>query len=274
MKIGIIGQGLVGSTYSDYFEKRGWSVVRYDLGPYRSNKSQIKGCALVIIAVPTPTTPSGICIAAVEDSLSLASSEAIVVIKSTVPPGTTKALSKSHPDLTLFHSPEFLSRDTASSDIENPLRSIVGLTRGGIETTNKAKTILTILPKAGYELICDATESELIKYASTAIVYSQILVMNLLYEAACNSGGRWSVIKEAIAADPKLGPGQLDPLHKGGHGAGGDCLLKDFAALRHYYEHMFGSSRGTALLKAMEDKNIELLLSSHKDASQVQTVYG
>jgi UDP-glucose 6-dehydrogenase len=274
MKIGIIGQGFVGSSYSDYFEGRGFSVIRYDISRYRANAVEIKRCAVVIIAVPTPTEPAGVSLSAIDSSLSVVSKDAIVIIKSTMPPGTTKKLKSLSPELSLFHSPEFLSRDSANNDLVAPERSIVGVTDWNPETVEKAKYILDLLPKANYELICDATEAEVIKYGSAALLYSKILVINLLFEIAGADGAQWPVIREALSADPRLGIGQFDPHHKGGHGAGGSCLLKDFAALRLHYEHYFGPSSGTKLLKAMEDKNVELLLSSNKDVDEVCRVYG
>ncbi len=51
MKLGFIGQGFVGKTYADYFEKRGFEVVRYAKeAPYEKNKEKIKDCDIVFIA--------------------------------------------------------------------------------------------------------------------------------------------------------------------------------------------------------------------------------
>ena len=54
--IGFIGQGWIGKNYADDFEDRGYKVVRYDLEKYKMNKSKIKTCDIVFIAIPTPST--------------------------------------------------------------------------------------------------------------------------------------------------------------------------------------------------------------------------
>src|ERR1700693_5239764 len=88
--IGIVGQGVVGETYADNFERRGYTTICYALEePYRGNKYRIKDADVVFVCVATPTTPKGFDSSNVEEALKLVGEGKIVVIKSTVLPGTT-----------------------------------------------------------------------------------------------------------------------------------------------------------------------------------------
>ena len=65
-----------------------------------------------------------------------------------------------------------------------------------------------------------------------------------------------------------------EPVHESGRGAGGDCFIKDFEAFRKIYMEKVGDIYGEALLAALKDKNIELLVRSGKDLKLVEGVYG
>jgi UDP-glucose 6-dehydrogenase len=64
----------------------------------------------------------------------------------------------------------------------------------------------------------------------------------------------------------------LEPIHKSGRGAGGHCFIKDFAAFKSIYDKS-GDKLGSQLLKALEEKNIELLKESNKDLNILEQVY-
>ncbi len=114
--IGFIGQGFIGKSYADDFERRGYAVTRYALEePFVHNKDKIAECDIVFIAVPTPTTPSGYDDSIVRSAAGLAKPGATVVIKSTMLPGVTESIQKQYPDRAVMHSPEFLRVTTAGS---------------------------------------------------------------------------------------------------------------------------------------------------------------
>lgn len=275
MKIGFIGQGYIGKNYADDFEERGHLVVRYSLEePHVANKGKIAECDVVFIAVPTPTTKSGSDASIVAESLSLLRDGAIAVIKSTVLPGTTAQLAKDHPNKFVLHSPEFLSKATAAHDARNPKRNIVGVAISDDIHKAKAELVLSLLPKAPFTLVCTSGESEFLKYVNNTYFYAKVVYMNLLYDMAKKLDLDWSVMRDAIAAEPWIGSMHLDPVHKTGRGAGGICLIKDFAAFAQLYRELHpDDTNGLALLNAIEDKNLELLRSTNKDQQHVQTTY-
>lgn len=275
IRLGFIGQGWIGKTYSDDFERRGYPVVRYSKEePYIHNAAQLARCNVVFIAVPTPTTPTGFDSSIVESCVALVPEGATVVIKSTLLPGTTEAIQRKFPKVVVMHSPEFLSVATAKHDAENPTRNIIGLAIDNPENRARAEQVLSALPRAPYSLICGSREAELIKYGRNALGFVRVVFINLFYDLATKVGADWSVIRGAMAADPDCGPTYLNPLHKSGRGAGGECFIKDFEALSRLYAQLVGDANGQDVFDAMTAKNIELLLSTEKDLHLLRGVHG
>ena len=274
--IGFIGQGYIGKNYADDFERRGYKVVRYSLEePHKVNKDKIKDCDIVIIAVPTPTTPKGFDDSIVRNAIKLVGKNKIVIVKSTILPGTTKSLRKQYPDRTIFYSPEFLSEATAAKDASNPFSNILGMSVNDAAHRGAAKRIHALLPSAPFSLTCDSTEAEIIKYAHNGSGYMQIIFFNLMYDLAKSLGVAWETIEGALRADPLISSRYAKPVHKSGRGAGGHCFIKDFAALRTLHEkHLPKDTRGRAVLEAVEHKNKHLLVKSKKDLDLLRGVYG
>ena len=106
--IGFIGQGWIGKNYADDFEVRGYKIVRYSKEePYVKNQKEIFKCDIVFIAVPTPTTTRGFDDSILRQAVKLVGRGKIVVIKSTILPGTTELIQKENPGIFVLHSPEF-----------------------------------------------------------------------------------------------------------------------------------------------------------------------
>lgn len=280
-RIGYVGQGFIGKNYADDLERRGFEVARYALeDPYRANKEKIQECDIVFIAVPTPTTPEKFDDSIVREALSLVGKGKTAVVKSTLIPGTTEKLQKDFPDVLVCHSPEFLREATAAYDAAHPDRNIVGIPDDTPESRVRAQAVVSVLPSAPFELVCSALEAELIKYAGNSWLYTKVVYVNMLYDLVKASGADYEVVRDALAGDPRIGRSHLDPVHQSGHGgpagrgAGGHCLIKDFEALRRLYEAQVGDEYGARLFRALAAKNIDLLLSSGKDADLVKGVYG
>lgn len=273
--IGFIGQGWIGKNYADNFVERGYEVVRYAMEePYVKNKEAIKSCDIVFIAVPTPTTPKGFDDGILRSVVPLAGEGKIVVIKSTVLPGTTESIQAENKNIFVMHSPEFLTESSAGYDAANPNRNIIGIAEDSDEHRAKAKEVMEVLPYAPYQLICRAREAELIKYGGNCWFFFKVIFINMLYDSAQKLAVQWETVQDAMAADPRIGRTHLNPIHQGGRGAGGHCFIKDFAAFTDIYRRQVGDNLGTEVLESLAKKNIDLLLQSKKDADLLKGVYG
>lgn len=274
-KIGFIGQGWIGKNYSDNFEQRGFKVVRYSLEPeYAGNKEKIKDCEIVFIAVPTPTTPKGFDDSILKQVIKLTGEGKIALIKSTITPGTTSRLQAENPGIFVLHSPEFLTRQTAAHDAANPTRNIIGLPEDNDLCRQKAEAVMAILPKAPFQIICGSLDAELVKYGGNCFFYFKNVFMNMLYDLSEKSGCDWEKVRGMIAVDPRIGGEHTHPISKGGRGAGGDCLIKDFEAFIRMYKDKVGDEKGLRVLTDLRDKNVSLLTESKKDLALLKGVYG
>lgn len=274
--IGFIGQGYVGKNYADNFEARGFNVIRYSLDPeHVSNKNRISEAHLVVIAVPTPTTNGAFDDSLVREALGLLREGQIVVLKSTIQKGTTDKLQQDYRHLVLMHVPEFLREAYAREDVDFPSRNIIGL-GGDTEAHHEAaKLVEDIFPKAKHTMKVPAVDAEFIKYTHNTMGVMMIVYTNILYDLAQAHGVEWSSVKDAILHNPWFPEKYLDPVHKDGRGAGGNCFIKDFAALVESYETRVPDDReGIELLHAIAKKNNRLLRDTGKSIDILNKVYG
>lgn len=286
MTIGFIGQGWIGKNLADHFEERGFSIVRYAKEPaYEKNAAQIGECDIVFIAVPTPSRPGGFDDTILRSVIPLVGSGRIAVIKSTILPGTTSELAAKHPDIFLFHSPEFLRETSVRKDIDTPDRNIVGIPDAHMDEPawkTAAEKVMSVLPAAPYRSICSASEAEITKYGGNCFLYMKVVYMNMLYDLATRHGAAWDRVAANMSGDPRIGTSHMQPVHQydhmggqSGRGAGGHCFIKDFAALRELVERdLPHDHESIALLRAFEAKNNKLLRDSGKDLDLLRGVYG
>ncbi len=292
--VGFIGQGFIGKNYADDLENRGYEVVRYALEEtYRINKNRIKECDIVFIAVPTPTIPAGTLRDdghphvrfddhIVREAVGLAREGAIVVIKSTLLPGTTTSIQAEYLTKIVLHSPEFLTEKNAAHDAAHPTRNIIGISVESKEYRDAAGRVLELLPVAPYTLICSSATAEHIKYASNSLLFLKIVFANIFYELAAKNGADWETIRTAVGMDPRIGPSHLD-LHLDGdapevmrrRGAGRSCFIKDFGALSELYEKNFPEDKSTLqAFRGFEYKNNEFLREYDRYVNLLEGVYG
>ncbi len=276
MKIGFIGQGFVGKNIANDFEVRGFEVVRYALeAAFVGNKDAIQTCDVVFVAVPTPTTPDGFDYSIVAQALALVGKGKIVVVKSTLVPGTTDTLQAQYSDRVVLFSPEFLCESTAAHDAAHPLFNIIGVQPESAGHRTAAEEVMAILPASPHTFIIPARAAELFKYAHNIQGFMRVVLSNVLYDTAQTLGTEWAHIETIMNVDPMMSPYYNAPIHKTGRGAGGNCFIKDMAAFTRMYSELHkDDTSGIAVLRAMEKKNLELLASTHKDEHLVRGVYG
>ena len=281
LKVGFIGQGMVGKNMADDFEARGYETIRYSLEPeYIGNKDRVCEADIVFIAVPTPTTWEGFNDSILRSEIGLTGVGKIAVIKSTILPGTTESIQNENPAIYILHSPEFLVASRAAEGVSNPERNLIGLPFDNDVYRKKAEMVLSVLPKAPYEKILLSKETELIKYVGNNFLYTKVIFMNLMYELAKKNGSDWNNVAEAVSQDSRIGKSHMHPVHSSlegkttaGRGAGGFCFPKDFEAFLQFYKKNVSDKKGIEILESIRNKNLELLLQSGKDLDILKNIY-
>jgi len=225
-KIGIMGVGMVGGALAKTFT----SPILYD--PYKKlgSKEELNTAESIFICVPTPydEVKGGFDLSIVEESFKLLEGSKVVIIKSTVLPGTTEYFQKKYPQHKVLFNPEFLTESSADQDMCYPDRQIVGYTK---ESFTVAGDIMQLLPLAPFERVMPAGEAEMVKYFGNTWFSVKVVFANQMYDMCTALGIDYDAVKEGAAADKRIGRTHLEIFHKGYRGYGGKCLPKDTRAL-------------------------------------------
>src|SRR6266581_5051174 len=183
----------------------------------------------------------------------------LVIVKSTVIPGTTNRivnpiLAKSSSktigtNLGLCANPEFLKEGTAINDTLHPDKIVIGANDKKSANTLKQLYMRFYGKNLPTEILTSPETAELVKYASNAFLATKVSFINTIANIAQSIPGvDVNQIVEAIGRDPRIGPLFL----KAGPGYGGSCFHKDLQAIINFSENLGYSP---LLLRATEGTN-------------------
>lgn len=267
--IGIMGLGMVGGAMHASFLRKGRrpgvDLFGYDPAKGSGDLDALNRAEIVFICVPTPFREEGgpegygFDLSFVREAVSSLDGGKIVVLKSTVLPGTTELLQEEFPEHRLLFNPEFLTESSAEQDMNYPDRQLVGYTE---RSYTVAGDVLQLLPMAPFERIMRAREAEMVKYFGNTWFSTKVVFANQMYDLCQALGIDYETVKESASADKRIGRSHLDVMHKGYRGYGGKCLPKDTRALIQKGEECGVEMR---LLKRVEEINNELVKQHELD---------
>lgn len=155
----------------------------------------------------------------------------VVVVKSTVPVGTTLAVRdriiKIVGDLpfSVANNPEFLKEGAAINDFNKPDRVVCGVENEA--TGDKMRDLYDPFVRQGHPIyIMDILSSEMVKYASNNFLATKISFINEMANLCEAYGANIARVREGMCADKRIGNQFLYP----GLGYGGSCFPKDTLA--------------------------------------------
>ena len=252
MKIGIIGAGVVGRASGIGLESKGHGVTFVDNDPSCLDELKASGhevhssvsdiaqrSDIVMISVPTPTVSGRTdlhAILAVGEDIGLgltgSSEYKLVVVRSTVPPRTTRkqlipvleaaSRKKAGPDFGVCFNPEFLREQSALEDFLLPDRIVIG------QFDQHSGTMLESLYESLQKPVvrCTLEEAELAKHVANAFLATKISYFNEVHELCKGLGISSEVVSSVAALDSRIGSyGTI-----GGKPFRGKCLPKDLEA--------------------------------------------
>lgn len=243
-KLGVIGQGFVGSAVANGMSHC-YEMVTYDKDPNKTCTEKslyevIEKTDIVFLCVPTPMYKSGGCDLTIVDRAMkeiVAACDALnkhvtVILKSTVPPGTTAALNDifNHRVNVVFN-PEFLTEANANDDYKNQNRIIVG---GDRPYTSQVKQIFAkAFPKVPI-IKTSSTIAEMVKYVTNTFLAMKVSFANEMYQISQALDIDYDKVIEYARYDERLGQSHWAvPGPDGDKGFGGHCFPKDVAALTY-----------------------------------------
>jgi UDPglucose 6-dehydrogenase len=241
MKIGIIGQGFVGSAIREGL-KDFYEVLTYDIDESKCNSTHEDVCHksnIIFVCVPTPMRKSGKCdtrllesvVEKIDDACSSLDKNPTLVIKSTVPPGTTDRISKTiTQNANVCFSPEFLTEANSVEDFKNQSRIIIG--------GDGAKKVKQMYRKPFPNIPIVVTKSEtaeMVKYFINCFLATKVTFANQMYDICESSNIDYDKVCEYALFDKRIGNSHLAvPGPDGDRGFGGHCFPKDLSAMIYY----------------------------------------
>lgn len=289
MKIAVIGTGYVGLVTGTCLAEVGYSVTCVDTNQQKISslnqglcpifepgleekvkrnlnrrlfftgqyEDAIKGAHIIFLALPTPATEDGSADLSYikQAAYTLAPylfSGAIIVSKSTVPPGSSLKIknwiaSKTDTPFEIASNPEFLKQGDAVADFMKPDRVVIG-----VENEQVGKTLQDLYAPFNVNhdriLIMDLVSAEMTKYAANAMLACRISMMNEFAGLCERTGADITKVRLGLGSDHRIGYSFL----YAGVGYGGSCFPKDLLAL-----HNMGDEVGypMPILEAVQEVN-------------------
>ena len=250
--IGIVGQGYVGTALKEGMSQH-YDVETYDKVPELGSKKDIKELVMaagaIFVCVPTPMRKDGSCDISIVESVvndidkaqewALSSmlnvgivpvdKKFIVIIKSTVPPGTTNKLNKKYKNVQIVFNPEFLTEANFIEDFKNQDKIIIGGPRPA--STTVRQLFYKAFPNAKI-IKTGSITAEMVKYVTNTFLATKVSFANEMYQICEKLNIDYDKVIEYATIDERLGKSHWSvPGPDGKLGFGGSCFPKDINAL-------------------------------------------
>ena len=252
MKIGIVGQGYVGTALKEGMSQH-YDVETFDINSELSTTKNIRdlveGTTMSFVCVPTPMKKDGSCDTSIVEGVIKDIDEAqqwcldsmlnhgiapvddkyIIIIKSTIPPGTTNKFNKKYKNVQIVFNPEFLTEANFIEDFKNQDRIIVGGPRPA--STKVRQLFYKAFPKA-HIIKTGSITAEMVKYVTNTFLATKVSFANEMKMLCDELNIDYDKVVEYSTYDERLGKSHWAvPGPDGKFGFGGSCFPKDINAL-------------------------------------------
>lgn len=233
-KIGIVGHGYVGKAMTRFFDDH-YDVKIYDTQYSCAEKSWIDDCDVVFVCVPTPVHPdTGGCDTRIVEEVIDWVESPLIIIKSTVEPGTTDRLKEKTKKRIVF-APEYCGESSywTPYKFHTDVKETPFFIFGG-DKKDTSECVSLFLPVTGpvktYRQTT-AKEAEIAKYVENCFYATKIAFCYEIANLCEKAGADWNEVRELWLLDPRLNPMHTAVFPENDRPFGGKCLPKDLKAL-------------------------------------------
>lgn len=245
--IGIIGKGFVGNAVAQGFSSgSGYeaNILIFDKNPdlaQNSLEEVVDKSDFIFISVPTPSNKDGsinldIVNSVMKDvSAVKTTNKPIILLRSTIVPGTSEKIQSNFPNLKIVFNPEFLTERSAVFDFLSQSRYVIG---GDPANTNRVADLYRDRFGQSIAIIeTDFKSAELIKYVCNCFFATKVSFLNEMRLISDQIGADWDAVIEGFVRDGRVGHSHINvPGPDGKFGFGGSCFPKDVQALINFCE--------------------------------------
>jgi nucleotide sugar dehydrogenase len=234
-RVAIVGHGTVGRGMERLFTSRFITVI-YDEGRGVGRREAVNECDLSIVCVPTNSNPDGSADTSIVEEVVSWLETPLILIKSTVPPGTTDRLAAKYQKAVCF-SPEYMGESsyfTPPWKYPDPTdaRSHTFVIIGGEKASQVAGFFQKVMGVDTRYSLTSAVEAELTKYMENAFFAVKVTFCNEFANIAAAFGVDYKRLRENWLLDPRINPNHT-LVFEDARGFGGKCLPKDLRAIVH-----------------------------------------
>ena len=225
-KIGIVGFGFVGQAVEHIFKGKDNSLLIFDKFKTKDTlEDLVRESEFIFICLPTPNKGKRIDLSIIDQTLAkIAKQEEsrgkIVIIKSTVIPGTTKKYAKKYKNLSFVFCPEFLREATFLKDALKQDRIVIG--SDDHNTRDKVHQLFRKRFPRTKIFLSDSTSAEVVKYMSNTFLSMKVIFANEIFDLCQKLEVNYPKIAAMVGSDKRIGEGHLGVTKE--RGFGGKCF--------------------------------------------------
>lgn len=240
MKLGIVGYGYVGKAIESFLLRKYKKEQIFIYDPCTDFNTEIETnninhCDITFICVPTNEKQTGECdISVVDYTVNWVKSK-LLVIKSTVPPGTTEELSKKYNKRIVF-SPEFVGETKYGDSHLNFGMNLIHQSHyifgGNLENTTELVNLYKGIAGPDKEYIqTESKVAELTKYTLNSFFFTKLIFFYDFHEYCKKINVDTNTVRELVTLDPRINKWHTTVFEENEKPVGGKCLPKDTIAL-------------------------------------------
>ncbi|MFA5557930.1 MAG: hypothetical protein WDA59_00515 [Methanofastidiosum sp.] len=255
MEIAIVGLGIVGNALYKLLSGKGYKINRHD--PEKGFRDNIDKAEIIFVCVNDKSEDMALVQEVIKD-INKKNKKAIIIIRTTLIPGTTDALIKKY-KRTIIYMPEFLRSWNAHADTMNPDKIVIGTSDR--EAFKRLINLFKVNIPIDKVFQVKPVEAEIAKLALNSLAVIKVVFAEEIYDLAKSLGADYEHIYKIFKADRNVNPRHLEAFKDVYRGAGGTCLPKDIGFLCHTIEN---HNLVLPLIHLARELNIHYLMSEEK----------